>query len=150
MANPYATGLEKKPANYQPLPPLAFLARAARVYPNHTAIVHGAKRTSYRDYYARTRALAGALKGAGDTRFVMYYSVAMAWGVLVSGIVVIVFVLDGSILHAWAWLTFHVMVLAIGFVWRFRSGCWKSIDLLGRHPTLPEPRPSVEALVVSD
>ena len=41
MANPYETGLDKNPANYQPLTPLVFLERAAPVHPNHTAIIHG-------------------------------------------------------------------------------------------------------------
>ncbi|MDE3116494.1 MAG: hypothetical protein KGL26_12905, partial [Pseudomonadota bacterium] len=45
--NPYETGLDKNPANYQPLTPLSFLERAARVFPEHTAIVHGSRRTTY-------------------------------------------------------------------------------------------------------
>ena len=44
MANPYDTGLDKTPANYQPLTPLVFLQRAAAVHPGHTAIVHGKTR----------------------------------------------------------------------------------------------------------
>ena len=39
--NPYAQGLDKCAANYQPLTPLTFLARAAAVYPEHPAVVHG-------------------------------------------------------------------------------------------------------------
>jgi fatty-acyl-CoA synthase len=71
MATPYDTGLDKNPANYQPLTPLVFLDRAARVHPHHTAIVHGGKRVSYAEFYARCRALASALAargiGKGDT-----------------------------------------------------------------------------------
>ena len=37
----YDVGLERNAANYQPLSPLSFLKRAARVYPEATAIVHG-------------------------------------------------------------------------------------------------------------
>ena len=48
MANPYDTGLDKTPANYQPLTPLVFLQRAAAVHPGHTAIVHGKTRTIVR------------------------------------------------------------------------------------------------------
>ncbi len=75
MANPYDTGLDKNPANYQPLTPLVFLERAAQVHPTHTAIIHGSEHTSYADFYARTRKLASALAsrgiGEGDTVSVM-------------------------------------------------------------------------------
>jgi len=75
MANPYDTGLDKNAANYQPLTPLVFLARAAGVHPHHTAIIHGKRRYSYADFYARSRRLASALAarriGRGDTVSVM-------------------------------------------------------------------------------
>jgi fatty-acyl-CoA synthase len=73
--SPYDTDLDRNPANFQPLTPLGFLERAASVYPDHTAIVHGALRRSYRDFYARSRRLASALAqrgiGRGDTVSVM-------------------------------------------------------------------------------
>jgi fatty-acyl-CoA synthase len=72
---PYDIDLDKNPANYQPLTPLSFLGRAASVFPDHTAIVHGSLRRSYRDFYARARRLASALAqrgiGRGDTVAVM-------------------------------------------------------------------------------
>ncbi|HEV2604294.1 MAG TPA: acyl-CoA synthetase [Microvirga sp.] len=72
---PYDIDLDKNPANYQPLTPLSFLERAASVFPDHTAIVHGSLRRSYRDFYARARRLASALAqrgiGRGDTVAVM-------------------------------------------------------------------------------
>jgi fatty-acyl-CoA synthase len=59
--NPYAIGLDKNAANFQPLTPLSFLARAAQVFPHHTAIVHGSQRWTYAQYYGRARQLASAL-----------------------------------------------------------------------------------------
>jgi fatty-acyl-CoA synthase len=74
-ANPYARGLERQAANFTPLTPLSFLERAARVYPQRTAIVHGARRQSWAESYARCRRLASALArrgiGRGDTVAVM-------------------------------------------------------------------------------
>ncbi len=71
----YNEELPKKAANYQPLTPLAFLDRAARVFPDHPAVVHGSWRLSYRDFYGRARRLASALAGrgigVGDTVSVM-------------------------------------------------------------------------------
>ena len=74
-ANPYETGLARNPANYQPLTPLTFLRRAAAVFPNHTAVIHGAARVSYGDFERRSRQLASALTrrgiSKGDTVSVM-------------------------------------------------------------------------------
>jgi fatty-acyl-CoA synthase len=75
MANPYDTGLDRNPANYQPLTPLVFLQRAASVHPHHTAVIHGKTRIPYAEFYARSRKLASALAargiGVGDTVSVM-------------------------------------------------------------------------------
>ena len=92
----YDKDLDKNPANYQPLSPLSFLERAAQVYPDHTAIIHGALRRNYRDFYARSRQLASALSRhgikRGDTVAVLlantpamlecHYGVPMTGGVL--------------------------------------------------------------------
>jgi fatty-acyl-CoA synthase len=92
----YDTNLDKNPANYQPLTPLVFLERAASVHPEQTAIIHGALRRNYRDFYARSRRLASALAqrgiGRGDTVSVVlpntpamlecHYGVPMAGAVL--------------------------------------------------------------------
>ena len=71
MTSPYDTDLGKKAANYQPLTPLTFLARAASAHPSHTAVIHGKRRYSYGEFYARSRRLASALAargiGLGDT-----------------------------------------------------------------------------------
>ena len=69
--NPYDTDLGRTPTNYQPLTPLTFLERAAGVFPDHIAIVHGTLRRSYAEFHARSVQLASALDrrgvGHGDT-----------------------------------------------------------------------------------
>jgi fatty-acyl-CoA synthase len=65
---PYDTDLDRNPANYQPLTPLGFLERAASAFPDRTAIIHGALRRSYADFYARSRRLASALAKRGIKR----------------------------------------------------------------------------------
>ncbi len=62
---PYETGLDRVPANFQPLTPLSFLERAAQVFPRHTAIIHGGQRIDYATFYARSRRLASALSKLG-------------------------------------------------------------------------------------
>ena len=64
----YNHDLERTPANHQPLTPLTFLERAASVFPDHTAIVHGKLRRTYAEFYYRSRQLASALAGKGITR----------------------------------------------------------------------------------
>ena len=61
MINPYNIDLDKNIANYQPLTPISFLERAADVFPNHTAIIHGSLKQTYSNFYTRSKKLASAL-----------------------------------------------------------------------------------------
>jgi fatty-acyl-CoA synthase len=74
-ASPFETDLDRNPANHAPLTPLGFIERAASVYPERTAVVHGARRHTWSQTYARCRRLASALAqrgiGTGDTVAVM-------------------------------------------------------------------------------
>ncbi len=94
--NWYEIDLDKTPANYQPLTPLSYLERSARVFPDHTAVIHGNARQTYAEFYTRCRKLGSALSrlgiGKGDTVAVMlantppmleaHYGVPMTKGVL--------------------------------------------------------------------
>jgi fatty-acyl-CoA synthase len=85
-----------RPANFAALSPLAFLPRAAAAYPDKIAVVDGARRHSYREFYRRCRQFADALRrrgiGRGDTVAVLapnvpalleaHYAVPMAGAVL--------------------------------------------------------------------
>ena len=68
MPTPYDIDLDRNAANFQPLTPLSFLERAAEVYPDATAIVHGARSWNYRQFYSRARQLASALARRGIKR----------------------------------------------------------------------------------
>ena len=63
--SPYQTDLDRNPANYQPLTPLTFLDRAASVFPDRKAVVHGKSSYDYATFYARARRLASALSRRG-------------------------------------------------------------------------------------
>jgi fatty-acyl-CoA synthase len=96
----YDQDLGKTPANYVPLTPLSFLVRAARIYPNRVAVIHGsgesARRYTYAELFERCRRLASALArrgiGRGDTVAVLapnipamleaHYGIPMTGGVL--------------------------------------------------------------------
>jgi fatty-acyl-CoA synthase len=51
--------------SHSSLTPLRFLERSAEVYPDKVAIVHGARRTSYRHFAAEATRLAHALQASG-------------------------------------------------------------------------------------
>jgi fatty-acyl-CoA synthase len=53
----FASGLGSGPANFSPLTPLRFLSRSAAIYPERTAIIHGPRRISYREFDTRSRRL---------------------------------------------------------------------------------------------
>jgi len=67
--------LDRNSANHAPLTPLGFLERAAAVHPNRVSVVHGARRWTWAESYARCRRLASALArrgiGRNDTVAVM-------------------------------------------------------------------------------
>ena len=69
--NSFEVGLDKNPANYTPLTPLSFMARAAEVYPQHPAIVYEDLTQDWQTTRERCIRLASALKnigvGSGDT-----------------------------------------------------------------------------------
>ena len=79
MSSIFDQQLPRTEANFAPLSPLSFLERAADVYPDRLAVVHGqgaqTLRRNWRDLYARCRQLASALTrhgiGRNDTVAVM-------------------------------------------------------------------------------
>jgi len=60
--------LSKRPANFIPLSPLSFLARAESFFPHRTAVIHGDRRFAYAEFAARCRRFADALRKAGIRR----------------------------------------------------------------------------------
>src|SRR5437879_4956976 len=65
MGNPYETDLDRNPANYATLTPLLFIEWSAYVYSERTAVIHGGRRFTWAETYARSRRLASALAGRG-------------------------------------------------------------------------------------
>jgi fatty-acyl-CoA synthase len=88
--------LRRREANHVPLSPIGFLERAAQVYPDKIAVIHGDRRIGYAELYRRCRRLASSLVKAGiargDTVAVMapnvpalleaHYGVPMTGGIL--------------------------------------------------------------------
>ena len=64
----YQQGLDRNAANYTPLTPVSFLSKAAEVYPERVAVIHGRVRRTWSETYARCRRLASALVEHGVKR----------------------------------------------------------------------------------
>ncbi len=60
--------LRKRAANFVALSPVSFLARAADFFGDRLAVIHGGRRFTYAEFYARARRLAHALTKAGIKR----------------------------------------------------------------------------------
>src|SRR5436190_7492404 len=96
MPGIYEQNLDRRAANYAPRTPLSFIARTAYTWPFRTAVVHGTRRYTWAETYARSRRLASALAhrdiGVGDTVAAMlantpemvecHFGVPMTGGVL--------------------------------------------------------------------
>ena len=65
---PYERDLDRNDANYTPLTPVSFLAKAAAVYPDRVAVIHGEMRRTWKQTYERCRRLASALVAHGCRR----------------------------------------------------------------------------------
>ena len=71
----------------------------------------------------------GVLRGAGDTRWLMYASVGLHWAMLIAQYYVILVWEFGPRV---SWLTFCAMIFAIAivFIWRLQNGVWRDPERL--------------------
>jgi len=60
--------MDPNEANFCPLSPVGFLSRAASIYPDKVAVIHGKENYTYREFNQRCRRLASALAGRGICR----------------------------------------------------------------------------------
>ncbi len=81
---------------------------------------------------AVTLMYSGALRGAGDTKFVMWASGLLAWLFWIPGVIYLYAVRNEGIVTLWLFTSFYVAIFALIFFLRFRTGKWKRIDLLGK------------------
>ena len=77
---------------------------------------------------------ASAVKGAGDTRFVMIVTSILSTGVLIVPCYLVLFVFDLGIYAAWSAATGYVIVLGTVFMVRFLGGKWKSMRVIEEPP----------------
>jgi multidrug resistance protein, MATE family len=84
---------------------------------------------------------ASALKGAGDTRFVMYMIMAISGGVLIIPSYIAFVLLDVNIYVGWTIASAYVCLLGLAFYLRFLGGKWKSMRVIEQVPQILSPTP---------
>ena len=74
--------------------------------------------------------LSSALRGAGDTVYVMMLSTSLSFSLMVIPTWVIQHYRIGGIYLAWLFLSLYVCVLGFAFLFRFLRGKWKSMRVI--------------------
>ena len=75
---------------------------------------------------------ASALKGAGDTRFVMVMIIALSICGLTIPTIIAISVLSAGIFTAWYILSGYIIILSASFLLRFLTGKWKTMKVIER------------------
>ena len=71
----------------------------------------------------------GALRGAGDTRFVMIIGLSYAWFLFVPLSYLLGHILKGGVVGAWMGATVYIILYGITVLVRFQRGKWESIKI---------------------
>jgi MATE family multidrug resistance protein len=71
----------------------------------------------------------GALRGAGDTRFVMVIGLSYAWFLFVPLAYFLGHTLNGGVVGSWVGATVYIIIYGVTVFVRFRRGKWESIKI---------------------
>ena len=77
-----------------------------------------------------------ALRGAGDTRFVMLTGVTLSWILMIIPTYLATIVYHWGIYATWAFLTAYIVALGLIFYWRFLGGKWESMRVIEEQPVI--------------
>jgi Na+-driven multidrug efflux pump len=83
---------------------------------------------------ALTMVIAGSLRGAGDTRFIMAATMVGMWGVRVPWALIVALWLEWSVLYVWAAMIGDWTVRMALLLWRYQSERWKAIRVIKGTP----------------
>jgi len=71
-----------------------------------------------------------AIRGAGDTRFIMWVSVLSSIFVVIIPSYITCVIYMGNVFLAWSFFTFYVIFVGVVFLGRYRSGKWKEMRVI--------------------
>jgi len=81
-------------------------------------------------FEALSMMMSGALKGAGDTRFVAWVGILTSWFVLVLPTALLLYYWGGSLLWSWVFFVCNGVVVCVFYTLRFRVKKWQSISVI--------------------
>lgn len=84
----------------------------------------------YSLFDAANMIFSGALKGAGDTRFVAAASIVLSWLLMLLPSFVTLYFFNAGINWLWFFVTLYVVGLGIVFFMRFQKGFWQSMRVI--------------------
>ncbi len=82
-----------------------------------------------------------AIKGAGDTRYVMFVTTLYSIFVLILPVYILIEVLKTGLMFAWVLATAYITALGVTFYVRFLGGRWKDMRVIEPEATVPAPKP---------
>ena len=82
-----------------------------------------------------------AIKGAGDTRYVMLVTVVLAVFILIVPVYLAIEILNTGLMFAWVLATAYVTLLGVTFYLRFLGGKWKTMRVIEPEAVVPAPKP---------
>ncbi|MBN2414288.1 MATE family efflux transporter [bacterium] len=71
-----------------------------------------------------------AVKGAGDTRFVMWISVLLSWGIMVIPSYLAITRFNGTIFWLWTFATLYIVLIGLIFMARFLGNKWETMSVI--------------------
>jgi MATE family multidrug resistance protein len=74
----------------------------------------------------------GVLKGAGDTRFIMWSIGILSVVVMILPLVIGVHIFGAGLYFAWCCATAFVFSLFVTSYWRYRQDRWKHVRVIGQ------------------
>ena len=89
-----------------------------------------------------------AIKGAGDTRYVMIMTTILSVFILIIPVYLTVEVLEAGLMVAWVFATAYVISLGVTFYLRFLGGKWRSMRVIEQEPQVPKIGPTKMGRVV--
>jgi MATE family multidrug resistance protein len=86
--------------------------------------------TMYLFFDAMAIVFGSAIRGAGDSQFSLWWTFALSWLLMVLPTYLTVRLGYGGLYTCWTAATVYILVLGIGFLWRFRAGQWREMSVI--------------------
>jgi MATE family, multidrug efflux pump len=71
-----------------------------------------------------------AVRGAGDTRFSLVFTLIAGWSLMVAPTWIVWHVFEADLIAAWWSVSVYILVAGFGFLVRFQMGQWKSMRVI--------------------